>query len=74
MALHPKSDDLLLKICRAYNTTHSKRMDTSDIPALNYDDSFFYELEETGYIKFINSIAPNIEILDKTVSLAQKLI
>ena len=24
MALHPKSDELLLKICRAYNTTHSK--------------------------------------------------
>ena len=46
MALHPKSDELLLKICSAYNTTHSKHMDTSDIPALNYDDSFFYELEE----------------------------
>lgn len=74
MALHPKADELLLKICNAYNTLHSKNMYTSDIPALNYDDSFFYELEAAGYIKFNNSIAPNIEILDKTISFAKKLI
>lgn len=74
MALHPKSYELLLKICNAYNMLHTKCIDTSDIPALSYNESFFYELEANGYIKFNNDISPSVEILDKTIFLAKKLI
>lgn len=74
--LHPKADELLLKIYKAYASTGSRTIQTSDILADQYDDSFFYELENADYIKFHNTIAPYVEVLDKTISFAksQKLI
>ena len=74
--LHPKADKLLFEICNAYARTGSTVLYVNDISSKEYDDSFYVELENAGYIAFHNTIAPNVEVLDRTIAFAksQKLI
>lgn len=74
--LHPTADKLLIDICKAYAKTHSPEIYTDEISSKGYDDSFYAELDDAGYIIFHNTIAPNVEILDRTITFAkaQKLI
>ncbi|ANU48828.1 MULTISPECIES: hypothetical protein [Enterocloster] len=74
--LHPMADKLLLEICKAYARTGSADMYVEDISSTEYDDCFYAELDRAGYITFHNTVAPNVEVLDRTIAFAksQKLI
>lgn len=74
--LHPMADKLLFEICKAYARTGSTMLYVDDISSDEYDDSFYIELDNAGYIAFHNTIAPNVEVLDRTIALtkSQKLI
>lgn len=69
--LHPTADKLLLEICKAYARTGSMKLFTDDISSVNYDDSFYSELDNAGYITFHNTVAPNVEVLDRTIIFAK---
>lgn len=70
------ADKLLLEICKAYSQTGLTKMYLEDISSENYDDSIYAELDNAGYIIFHNTVAPNVELLDRTITFAksQKLI
>lgn len=74
--LHPTADKLLFDICKAYARTRSIQIYADEISSTEYDDSFFSELQDAGYIIFHNTVAPNVEILERTIAFAkaQKLI
>ncbi len=71
--LHPTAEKYLLKICEIYNKTGSTRIDTMSITMDNNADSFFGELAVAGYIDFHNTVAPNVEVLDRTILFAQSI-
>lgn len=57
MALNPKAQSLLLNICKLYAASPSQTVFSTDTPVLlNYSNSFFYELENAGYITFTDMI------------------
>ena len=69
--LHPTAEKYLLKICEIYNKTGSTRIDTMSITMDNNANSFFYELAAAGYIEFHNTVAPNVEVTDRTILYAK---
>ena len=74
MDLNPKAQSLLLNICKLYAASPSQTVFSTDTPVLlNYSNSFFYELENAGYITFTDNVVPTFEVLDKTISYAHEI-
>lgn len=71
--LHPMADKLLFEICKSYARTGSTRLYVDDISSVEYDDAFYSELDSAGYITFHNTVAPNVEVLDRTIAFAKSL-
>lgn len=71
--LHPTAEKYLLKICEIYNNTRETRIDTMRITMDNNVDSFFKELAAAGYIEFNNTVAPNVEVTDRTILYAKSI-
>jgi hypothetical protein len=71
--LHPTAEKYLQKICEIYNETGSTRIDTMRITMDNNADSFFGELAVAGYIDFHNTVAPNVEVTDRTILYAKSI-
>lgn len=71
--LHPTAEKYLHKICEIYNETGLTRIDTMRITMDNNADSFFHELAAAGYIKFYNTVAPNVEVMDRTILYAKSI-
>jgi Mn-dependent DtxR family transcriptional regulator len=71
--LHHTAEKYLLKICEIYNNTGETRIDTMSITMDNNVDSFFGELAMAGYIEFHNTVAPNVEVTDRTILYAKSI-
>ncbi|MDR7814640.1 hypothetical protein [Lacrimispora sp.] len=69
--LHPTAEKYLLKICEIYNETGLTQIDSMRVTFDNNADSFFYELAAAGYIEFHNTVAPYVEVTDRTILYAK---
>lgn len=74
MMLHPKADELLLKICKHYISTGQTEIPSTDITTDMSYDQYYADLVSSDYIVKKNDINETIVLLDRAIAFAKKLI
>ena len=68
--LHPKADELLVKICKAYVRTGLTELPSIEITTDPMYESFFPDLVANGYIDQKNDVNETIVLLAPAIQLS----